>query len=105
MLTLAFGQMKLDPVVFWNMTLTEWTAAQRGFFEAEDRRGRGEWERARWMAFMFLQPYDSKRRINKVTDIARFDWEKEDSEVMNQQEMDAMARKLGYYYKDGKYTN
>jgi hypothetical protein len=97
--------MKLDPAVFWNMSMREWTAAQRGFSESENEREQCEWERARWIAFLTLQPYDVKRRINRVTDIAVFDWEEKPDQVMTPEEMEAMAAKLGRFETNGRYHN
>jgi len=101
--------MKLDPAVFYNYSLAEWILAQRGFFELEEMRMRGEWERQRWSSFWVVKSQTGKKWPFKVTDLVKFGWEKEESTddwVMTDEEMDYMARKMGKYTdKEGNSFN
>jgi len=100
--------MGLDPATFYNMSLREWTMAQQGFFEVEEAKMRGEWERARWMAYVFLKPHDTKKNLHSVTDLVKFSWEKveDGSDLLDDDTMAYLARKMGRYVdKEGNFFN
>ena len=46
--------------------------------EAQDR---AEWERIRWQTCYLLQPHLSKNKTLRPTDLLRFDWEKDTSDI------------------------
>lgn len=100
--------MGLSPKAFYNMSLKEWTMAQQGFFDMEEAKMRGEWERARWMAYVFLKPHDTKKNLHSVTDLVKFSWEKveDGSDLLDDETMAYLARKMGRYVdNEGNFFN
>ena len=63
---------------YWDSDLATVINVIQGRREAEEGRERGEWERARWLAGVFLQPHMSKGRALKAQDLAVFPWEQEE---------------------------
>jgi len=83
---------------------------QQGFFEYEQLRMQGEWERARWSSFWVLKSQTGKKWPYKPTDIITFDWEKPQGEevdwILTKEEMDYLSRKMGQFEdKDGRAYN
>ena len=70
------GQLGLSPSAFYAMTLDELTLAIKGWNKREEIRERFEWERARWLGMISLQPHLRKGRKLKPKDLAVFPWEK-----------------------------
>lgn len=100
----------MNPAVFWDMSLREWILTQRGFFELEELRLRGEWERTRWGSFWVLKSQTGKKWPHKVTDIIKFEWEKDEMEpedyLLTEDEMQYLARKMGRFTdRDGNFFN
>lgn len=60
---------------FCRCTPSEFRAIYEGYVEAEQRRERAAWERARMQCVTILQPY-SKNPLDPL-DVFRFAWEKE----------------------------
>lgn len=63
---------------YWDSDLATVVNVIQGRRDAEEGRERGEWERARWLAGVFLQPHMSKGRTLKSQDLAVFPWEREE---------------------------
>lgn len=98
--------MRLDPAVFWRMSLREWLLAQRGFFELKESDVRREWEIARWQSYLMLTPYAKKGSMQSPKSLIRFPWEEEEKvEIFEGDELKWFANKFGHYYKDGKFVN
>jgi len=74
-LEIGFGQLRLNPFSFYEMTVDEFMCAVRGFHEMNEIREQNNWERARWMATVLLSPHVKKHSQLKPTDIALFPWE------------------------------
>ena len=53
----AVGAMGMGFDDFFRLTFPEFRAACSSYREAEERKERSEWERARTLSFHFLQPY------------------------------------------------
>lgn len=105
-ITTAFGIMKLDPAVFYRMSLMEWVLAQRGFFETRKIDVQREWEIARWQSYLSLLPHDTKKKLNGPKSVVRFSWEEEEKvEVFEGDDLEWFANKYGRFYKDGKFVN
>jgi hypothetical protein len=66
---------------YWDSDLATVFNVIQGRRDAEEGRERGEWERARWLAGVFLQPHMSKGRTLKAQDLAVFPWEREEKPV------------------------
>lgn len=75
LMQVGFGQLCLNPVAFWGMTLGEFTCAVQGFAEHQDNLQQHEWERTRFLATMVLQPHARKGAKIKPHDIMVFPWE------------------------------
>lgn len=75
MYEMGMGELRLSPSSFYDMTLTEFFAAVRGYRECQSRVGREDWERIRWLATVGMQPHLKKNRRLKPTDLIRFPWE------------------------------
>ena len=72
---LAFGLLGLTPREFNRMSVSDFRATQRGFFEKMKIEARLQWETARFISYHSLLPYQKKGKRLKITDIARFEWE------------------------------
>lgn len=68
--------MNLCPFLLLDMTADEFHAAVKGFRRKQEWEQQQEWERARWMATMGLQPHLQKGHRLKPTDLVEFPWEK-----------------------------
>lgn len=58
---------------FARCTPAEFNAIVEQWRKQEEAKERGEWERNRWLAMCFLQPW-SKKQLN-IEDICVFPWE------------------------------
>lgn len=72
---IGFGQLRLNPISLFDMTLDEFELAVSGFQKMSEIRERGDWERTRWLATILLQPHMKKGKELKPTDLAQFPWE------------------------------
>lgn len=72
---IGFGQLRLNPISFFEMTIDEFICAVRGFHELNEIREQQHWERTRWLATVMLTPHAKKHSHLKPTDIATFPWE------------------------------
>jgi hypothetical protein len=70
---------------FWNSTIRQVLDITTARVEAHQERERGEWERARWLGTVILQPHLQKGKTLKPTDLIKFDWEQR---VISEQRLD-----------------
>tara|TARA_R110002124_G_scaffold210675_1_gene377097 strand:+ start:840 stop:1112 length:273 start_codon:yes stop_codon:yes gene_type:complete len=56
------------PRHFWNKL--------DGFYELQNIREKGEWERVRWSTALLLNVHLSKGKTIKPTDLIQFEWDK-----------------------------
>ena len=61
------------PKHFWNKL--------DGFYELENLRERGNWERTRWSTTLLLNIQIGKCKKLKPTDLIEFDWDKNDKKI------------------------
>tara|TARA_R100001443_G_scaffold96185_2_gene102980 strand:+ start:1101 stop:1376 length:276 start_codon:yes stop_codon:yes gene_type:complete len=61
------------PKHFWNKL--------DGFYELENIRERGRWERTRWQTTLLLNIQISKGKKLKPTDLVEFEWDKKDKKI------------------------
>jgi len=61
------------PKHFWNKL--------DGFYELENIRERGRWERTRWQTTLLLNIQISKGKKLKPTDLIEFEWDKKDKKI------------------------
>ena len=84
---LAFGFMGIAPYEFYRMSVADYQVTQRGFFERMKIESRLKWETSRFISYHSLLPYQKKGKRLKITDVARFEWErqKEAPDITEQQ--------------------
>tara|TARA_R110001592_G_scaffold20725_2_gene83641 strand:- start:2112 stop:2402 length:291 start_codon:yes stop_codon:yes gene_type:complete len=70
------GLLGLSPSAFWSMTFGEIGAASEAKSEHDEIQQRAEWERARWLGVIIMQPHLKKGRNLKPKDLAVFPWER-----------------------------
>ncbi len=63
------------PKHFWNKL--------DGFYELENIRERGRWERTRWQTTLLLNIQIAKGKKLKPTDLIEFEWDKKDKKIGN----------------------
>ncbi len=108
-MALAFGQMGLDPAVFWRLSLKEWYEKQRGYYLKMEMQQKAEWERTRWQTWVLAMPNARKGSLNSPKDLIRFPWEKID--LPTKEEVDYAIRKMGRFFnpeaesEDKKFYN
>ena len=68
------GQLGLNIVELYDLTPLMFYNAQKGLFEKWELDSQAEWERARWMACVIINPHVKKNL--KPKDITTFEWEK-----------------------------
>lgn len=61
------------PKHFWNKL--------DGFYELENIRERGRWERTRWQTTLLLNIQIAKGKKIKPTDLIEFEWDKKDKKI------------------------
>lgn len=61
------------PKHFWNKL--------DGFYELENIRERGRWERTRWQTTLLLNIQIAKGKKLKPTDLIEFEWDKKQKEI------------------------
>lgn len=60
----------------------------------EEQAEKAAWERTRWLAYLLLQPYDSKRKLKKPADVVQFPWEVEERKPETEEERKKRLRVL-----------
>ena len=70
---IAFSELNMTPETLYNMTPRNFLNAQIGAGKLFELKEQGEWERARWMAAVIINPH-TKRKI-APNDITKFPWE------------------------------
>ena len=81
------------PKHFWNKL--------DGFYELENLRERGKWERTRWQTTLLLNIQIAKGKKIKPTDLIEFEWDKKDIKV-DYDKLKAKAEYLKNMSKHGK---
>ena len=72
-----------------------------GFYELENIRERGKWERTRWQTTLLLNIQIAKGKKIKPTDLIEFEWDKKDIKV-DYDKLKAKAEYLKNMSKHGK---
>ena len=99
LMQMGLGQLRFSPSVFYDMTITELTAAMQGANELEERGYQQGWEQTRWMAAVLLGPHTKSGKV-KPTDLIRFPWEtkkksRKQQDEENKRELMNLGRLLG----------
>ena len=106
---IGLGVLKLDPDVFWRMSIREFTLARQGFFENEQSDSQQRWETARFTGWCAIAPHDIKRRMKSPKDLIKFEWEKAapaQRVKLTPAQIDYMVRKMGRHMdNEGNYYN
>ena len=97
---MALGVLGLTPFVFWRMSLREFRAAQRGFFEGKETEKRQRWEVGRLTGWCSMAPHDTKRRIRNPKQLIEFPWEQPESVIRQIENLDEKVRKIGRFMDD-----
>tara|TARA_R110002051_G_scaffold98296_2_gene168446 strand:+ start:5510 stop:5854 length:345 start_codon:yes stop_codon:yes gene_type:complete len=71
---IAFSELNMTPETLYNITPRNFLNAQIGAGKLYAQKEQGEWERARWMAAVIINPH-TKRKISPK-DITKFPWER-----------------------------
>ena len=72
-----------------------------GFYELENIRERGKWERTRWQTTLLLNIQIAKGKKIKPTDLIEFEWDEKDIKV-DYDKLKAKAEYLKNMSKHGK---
>ena len=75
---LAFGYLGMSPEEFYDYLPRYFWNKVDGFYELENLREKGSWERTRWQTTLLLNIQMSKGKRLKPTDLIEFEWEKEE---------------------------
>lgn len=75
------------------MTPLEFHNAVQGFQDLENERQKAEWERARWMAYINIQPHVKKGAVSTVQSLAVFPWEEDRLAINEKVDLDEEQRK------------
>tara|TARA_R110000824_G_scaffold235543_1_gene424331 strand:- start:193 stop:474 length:282 start_codon:yes stop_codon:yes gene_type:complete len=81
------------PKHFWNKL--------DGFYELENIREKGQWERARWTTTLLLNIQIAKGKKLKPTDLIEFEWDKKDKKL----DYEKLKAKAEYIKKLSEYKN
>jgi len=72
-----------------------------GFYELENIRERGNWERTRWQTTLLLNIQMSKGKRLKPTDLIEFEWDKKDKKI----DYEKLKAKAEYVKKMSEHKN
>jgi len=75
------------PRYFWNKL--------DGFYELENIREKGHWERVRWSTTLLLNVHTAKGKTIKPTDLIEFDWDKSNKKL----DYEKLKAKAEYFKK------
>ncbi len=81
------------PKHFWNKL--------DGFYQLENIRERGNWERTRWQTTLLLNIQMSKGKRLKPTDLIEFEWDKKDKKI----DYEKLKAKAEYVKKMSEHKN
>ena len=66
---------------FYNMLPRHFWNKLDGFYELENIREKGQWERTRWTTTLLLNIQLSKGKRLKPTDLIEFEWDKKEKKI------------------------
>tara|TARA_R110001599_G_scaffold152927_1_gene338013 strand:+ start:231 stop:506 length:276 start_codon:yes stop_codon:yes gene_type:complete len=66
---------------FYNMLPRHFWNKLDGFYELENIREKGQWERTRWTTTLLLNIQIAKGKRLKPTDLIEFEWDKKDKKL------------------------
>ena len=71
----------MHPDEFYDNLPTHFWKKLDGFYEMENIRERGDWERTRWSTCLLLNIQLSKGKSLKPQDLGKFEWEKDTTKI------------------------
>ena len=86
---MAVGQIGLGVNEFYDLTFDEFAAIAEAYHKMQEQEYRNGWEQTRFIAYHAVVPHTGKRKI-RITDIARFHWERQKVELPNKETLDKM---------------
>ena len=98
---MAFGYLGLGVKEFYDYLPKHFWNKLDGFYELENLRERGKWERTRWQTTLLLNIQIGKGKKIKPTDLIEFEWDKKDIKV-NYDKLKAKAEYIKNMSKHGK---
>lgn len=99
-MSIAFGQMGMNPADFWSMSWRDFQLKQRGFFELKQTEIRTQWEAARMIAFWSVKAMTGRKWPHKFKDLGAFGWEQDDvKRLPTEEEIRYWVLKYGKYEK------
>jgi hypothetical protein len=87
----GLGELGLTEDEFWQMAPRVFHNMQEGYWRKYEMQQRAEWERARWMATVIINPH-LKHSIQPQK-LMRFPWEK--AKPLTLEEIEKVAQRLG----------
>lgn len=91
LLGIGVGQIGLGVDEFWDLTFEEFAAINKAYIDKVEREYRADWEQARYISYCAVLPHS--KRINKPTDLLRFNWEKKKVELPDKDTLNKMFPK------------
>ena len=76
----------------YELSLWDWWVCYTIYWYNEQLKQRGDWERARLVAFYAAAPHSKK--IKKYSDVVKFDWEKAKKSNMTKEEFYKLKEQL-----------
>ena len=90
------GQLGLNVVELYDLTPSMFYNAQKGLFEKWELDSQAQWERARWMACVIINPHVKKNL--KPRDVTKFPWETKRN-IKSKEEIEAIRAEALLYQK------
>lgn len=100
------GILRYAPSAFWDSTLGEILTAVEYYNNIEQSKQQADWERARFIAHILLQPHTKKGSRVKPEDIVQFAWEKDKEKEASQVEYSKeRIEELATYLEQNTYLS
>ena len=98
---IAFGYLGMGVDEFYNFLPKHFWNKLDGFYELENIRERGNWERTRWSTTLLLNIQIAKGKKLKPTDLIEFEWDKKETKL-DFEKLKAKAEFIKKMSKHGK---
>lgn len=95
-----YGEIGVRPDEAGYLMLGDLQKIMSGYFNRQEREIRERWEMARWQVMHFIAPYSKKKSL-RVTDIARFPWEKKRKEIPGKEKVDEIIKRWERFKPNG----
>ena len=87
------GFLQLHPSLLYEMTFRELQVMAEGKRKNMEEPFKRDWERARWLATVSIQPHMKKGKRIRPQDLMTFEWERvESNKVITQKDIDELRK-------------